>query len=77
MLYKIFLQHAAILPCKDHKRSEFYYADFDYMMAMDFMNYRQLHTAIGFSLIPKIDAKRQERQLQTQGRYMIRHIESV
>lgn len=59
------------------KRCEFDYADFDYMMAVDCVNYRQLHTAIGFSPIPKIDAKRQERQLQTQGRYMIRHIESV
>ncbi|MFW5551570.1 MAG: hypothetical protein ACOCOD_07145, partial [Prevotella sp.] len=59
------------------KRSEFYYADFDYMMGMDCVNYRQLYTATGFSPIPKIDAKRQERQLQTQGRYMIRHIESV
>ena len=53
------------------------YADFDYMMGMDCVNYRQLYTATGFSPIPKIDAKRQERQLQTQGRYMIRHIESV
>jgi hypothetical protein len=26
----MFLQHAAILPCKDYKRSEFDYADFYY-----------------------------------------------
>lgn len=30
MIHKIFLQHAAILPCKDYKRSEFDYADFYY-----------------------------------------------
>ena len=30
MIHKIFLQHAAILPCKDHKCSEFDYADFYY-----------------------------------------------
>lgn len=32
------------------KRSEFYYADFDYMMGMDCVNYRQLYTATGFPL---------------------------
>ena len=59
------------------KRSEFDYADFYYMMAMGGESYRLRFAVIGFSLIPKINAKRQERQLQTQGRYMIRHIESV
>ena len=30
MFHKMLLQHAAILPCKDYKRSEFDYADFYY-----------------------------------------------
>ena len=52
----MFLQHAAILPCKIIKRSEFDYAYFYYMMAMGGESYRLRFAVIGFSPIPKINA---------------------